>query len=46
MAEEVAYKEIFNCTNIILIIGLGRYLDKAQYELFITVKDNLALIGR
>jgi hypothetical protein len=26
--EELAYKKILNCTNITLLIDLGRYLDK------------------
>jgi len=32
--------------NKMLIVGLGRYLDKGQYKLFITIKDGPALIGR
>jgi hypothetical protein len=38
MTEEIAYKKILNCTNKMLIIGLGRYLDKVQYKLLIEIK--------
>ena len=43
MTEEVAYKKILNCTNKMLIIGLGRYLDKVQYKLLIEIKINRRL---
>lgn len=34
MNENVAYRKILRCTNEVLVVALGRYLDKAKCKWF------------
>jgi hypothetical protein len=38
MKDKVAYRKIMGCANKVLIIDLGRYLDKGKYKWFNKIK--------